>query len=387
MKKEEFCRRLAAITPDMPQSFSVRVDCTLESILQQPHSKKARPAPKASVAFGRRVLVFALIATLLCSIAFAAVQWGIFDTLGFLFGSRLSDSNAQMQQIMHRETVNNVEITVREAMYDGRTLFIQYSYRMLDEKEPLGILDANSRLQDGLTLEAMEKLQKHNVGWWTDRFWIDGQCIDMAEGSGAIAAGTLTPGEIVITEYWRLDRLDIQLNGKVSIALPIGESQAPGTFTADLQPDKGMVTFDFDAGRMKDQLITLTPFSEPDLAVQVKEAAFSPLMTYITLTLADDPDALAAYKAENGEGGYDSSGKLAWEYTMLDVYQNYISSLTLVDGKGEILFPQHWGLSSMGDDTAEFCYPHIAPEKMPDTLWLAPASGDHIDMSKAIRVK
>lgn len=399
MKTDEFRHYLAQVTPDPSLHFTNHINHVLENVAQKKLSKRSVSSKKQ---LGSRILVFALIAVMLCTAAFAASQWRIFDALHFILGNQPITSDAQIQKILHQEIINDVEITIHETMYDGRTLFVQYGYRILNESEPFGILDHNGILQEVVSSNALSKLNSHNVGWWIDHIWINDQCIDMPYGSGTLYSGTTVAGEILITEYWRLDHLDINLSGSVSIALPIGKSQPqseyslsayPEKYDADgnlLKPEKGLVSFTFDAGNVKDQITTIHPNIEailPTVTAQVTETAFSPLMTYITLELVGNPDALAAYKAKNGDGLYDENGKLIWPYTSQDVHQNCILSLQLVDGNGKIIFPNYSGCSGVGEDWAEFRYPYIAPENMPDTLYLAPTHDETVDMSHAIRVK
>lgn len=404
MKQETFRRELSDLTPDVPEVFHQRVEAFLQEKVDQEVNMKesTKRALYMGGRFSSRALIFALVAVLMLgSVAFAATQWGIFDSLGFMLGDQPVSSDAQMQKILHKETINDVEITIHEAAYDGRTLFIQYSYRMLDETEPFGAMTADGK-QGGIPIDALEKLASHNVGWWIDHFWVNGQCMDMAANSGADETGTQVPGEIMMTQYWRLDNLDVALTGEVNIALPIGEVQPlsdyskknhPEKYDAEgnlLQPEKGLVTFNFNAGDVLSKVTTLTPNVEtvtPEVTTKVSEAAFTPLMTYITLELEGNPDALAAYKAANGEGYFDDEGKLRWSYTAVDVHHDYILSLALVDGNGKPLFPDHAGYNGVGDTWAEFLYPYIAPENMPAELWLAPMDGNVADMNEAIRVK
>lgn len=404
MKQETFRRELGALIPDVPDVFHQRVETFLQEKVDQEANRKesTKHALRRGGRFSSRALIFALVAVLMLgTAAVAATQWGIFDRLGFMLGDQPVSSDAQVQKILHQETIHGVEITIHEAAYDGRTLFIQYSYRMLDEAEPFGATTASGK-QGGISVDALEKLASHKVGWWMDHFWVNGQCMDMAVNSGADEAGTQVPGEIMMTQYWRLDNLDVPLTGEVSIALPIGEVQPLSEYSRKdhpekydaagnlLQPAKGLVTFTFDAGDVLSRVTTLHPNAEtvtPDVTARVSEAAFTPLMTYITLELEGDPDALAAYKAANGEGYYDGEGKLCWPYTAVDVHHDYIRSLALVDGNGKLLFPDHAGCNGVGDTWAEFLYPYIAPENMPAELWLAPMDGDAANMNKAIRVK
>ena len=148
MKQETFRRELSDLTPDVPEVFHQRVEAFLQEKVNQEVNMKesAKRALYMGGHFSSRALIFALVAVLMLgSVAFAATQWGIFDSLGFMLGDQPVSSDAQMQKILHKETINDVEITIHEAAYDGRTLFIQYSYRMLDETEPFGAMTADGK--------------------------------------------------------------------------------------------------------------------------------------------------------------------------------------------------------------------------------------------------
>ena len=254
---------------------------------------------------------------------------------------------------------------------------------------------------EGINEEDMQFLYDRNIGWWIDHLWIDGKCVDMPNNSGASTSGSEIPGEIVQTEYWRLDNENVQLSGQVQISLPIGERQPlseyrlkehPEKYDADgnlLLPDKGVVTFTLDTADILSQVRyehPNIPVKGDNVTAQVSEVYFSPLMTYITLKLEGDADAIAAYKAENGEGFYSEDGKtMLWEYGGMDVFGNWISALELVDGNGKRLFPNTYGCNGYGNVWAEFVYPYI--DQMPDALYLAPMDGDDANMEQAIKVK
>lgn len=399
MKQEAFRRELADLTPDVPEAFHQRVEAFLaEKVDQEVIMKEStKRALYAGGRFGSRALIFALVAALMLgTVAYAATQWGIFDSLSDLLGSQPPTADSVMAANLHQETVNGVDITIREAGYDGKTLFLQYSYRISDVTEPWGTVDRDGRL--ALTDADFEQLDAHQVGWWVDAFWVNGQPMDMASGSGAVDEAGSVPGEIIRTEYWRLDNLDVALAGKVEIALPIGERQsaeyrksifdrASGQYTL---PDKGVVTFTFDASDILSRVVTFTPNAEtvtPDVTARVTEAAFTPLMTYITLDMKANPDSVAAYKAEHGEGAYGEDGTLYREYSGMDVYGDWIASLQLVDGNGQQVFPGYWGNNGYSSTWAEFTYPYLDAEKLPEELWLATVNGGVADMTYAIRVK
>lgn len=398
MKQEAFRRELIRLTPDVPEVFHQRVEAFLEEkVNQEAHMEaSANRAITTGRRIGRRALVFALIALILLgTVAIAATHWGIFDALSAILGTQPPTADSVLQSMVHQETINGVEITIKEAGYDGRTLFLRYSYRLPDVTEPLGKeTDYGRYLQD----EDMELLHDRDLGWWVDAFWINGQSMDMANGSGGVCEGSEIPGEIVYTEYWRLDNLDVELNGKVDIALPIGESQSleyrqtlfneeTGEYAL---PDRGVVSFTFDASDTISRVVTLNPRLDtvtPDVTARVTEAAFTPLMTYITLEMEPNPDSLAAYKAVNGEGYFREDGSLMWAFDGLDVYGEWIASLELVDGQGQLIFPDWYGYNGSSETWAEFNYPYMDAENLPEELWLAPRGDDTADMTYAIRVK
>ena len=153
-------------------------------------------------------------------------------------------------------------------------------------------------------------------------------------------------------------------------------------------PEEGMVTFEFDAENYASAVRVFRPEAEtvlPDVTVSVREAAFSPVMTYIKLDLTVSPDALEAFIAENGEGVMDEAGEIVWPYGPMDVIGEWLESMQLTDGNGTILFPENIGPSEYGDESAEFILPYL--ETLPDALYLAPIGDDGVaDLSRAVPV-
>ena len=416
MNSREFKEKLTSVTPDIPEHFHLRTERTLENIvLQEAQMKEStRKAIRTAGRYSTRtVILAAALAVMVCAVALAATQWHVFDSLSFMLGTTPPPAaDSLMQRNLYQDTVNHVEITVREAGYDGRTLLLEYSYRMLDVDTPYGVTAGElfgEDLPEGLTADmyvealkgdAQSDLQAHQVGWWIDNFWINGKAVDMPNNSGAVVTGSGVPGEIIHTEYWRLDNEGFSLNGPVQISLPIGERQNladyskknhPEKYDADGSlklPEKGIVTFTYDAKDILSQVNIIHPEEEkvlPDVTAKVSEAAFSPLMTYITLDLKVNPDALAAFIAENGEGAKNEAGEVMWPYGGMDVFQDWVCSLELVDGQGKLVFPGHAGQNGYGNEWAEFLYPYL--ETIPSELYLAPIEGGVADMTQAIVVK
>lgn len=396
MNSREFQKQLTSAIPDVPEHFHNRMEMTLASIVNQEANMKesTKKAIRTASRFSFRTVALALALIMAVSaVALAATQWHVFDNLSFLTGKKTpKNADTLMQANLYQDTVNNVEITVKEAGYDGRTLLLQYSYRMLDVDNTFG--------PEGLSDDDLQLLADHHVGWWIDHIWFNGRAMDMPENSGAMESGTGVPGEIEITEYWRLDNEGFMLTGPVEISLPIGEIQSlsdysrinhPEKYDVDgtlKLPEKGMVTFTFDARDALSKVTTLRPNVEkelPNVTAKVTEAAFTPLMTYITLNLKVNPDAMVAYIQENGAGHKDENGQVIFPYSAMDVLGEWIMSLELVDGSGALLFPGHCGQNGYGNEWAEFLYPYN--ETIPDELYLAPIKDGAADMTQAVRVK
>ena len=397
MNSNEFKDKLTSVTPEVPEHFHGRMEMTLENIVSQEAQMKDSTiqAMKKAGRFSSRTVAISLAITLMLgAVAFAAAtQWHLFDQIPFLTGNDTpKNADNLMQSNLYQDTINNVEISVNEAGYDGHTLLLQYSYRMLDVDKTFG--------KDGITTEDEKLLYDHNVGWWIDHIWFNGKCMDMPNNSGGLKVGSDVPGEIIVTEYWRLDNEGFSLSGPVQISLPIGERQNladynkknhPEQYDVDgtlKLPEKGMVTFTYDAGDIRNLVQTIKAGEEkvlPEVTASVSEAAFSPLMTYITLDLKVNPDALAAYIAENGDGQKNENGEILFPYDGMDVFGEWISSLELVDGQGSLIFPGHYGQNGYSNEWAEFLYPYL--ENIPDELYLAPVENDTADMNRAVRVK
>ncbi len=392
MTEKELRRQLQEQMPEPPADFHRAMMQTLDTIVsneQAEHAPVFRP---------RRTLAFAMLIVLLMgTVAFAAYHWHVFDAFTYLTGANPKNADMVMQADLYKTTVNGVEISIKEAGYDGRTLFLRYAYRMPDVTETLGEGE-----DDYLRDDAWDLLRERNVGWWTDNFWIDGLTMEMFSGSGGETTGSDVPGEIIVTEYWRLDAGAVRLSGEVEISLPIGANpdkskyfplyehpewkDENGNFK---EPDEGVVTFKLDTRDMLDQVVTEypnIPVELPEVTAKVTEAAYTPLMTYITLDLKGNADAFEAFEAEHGEGWTDETGKVIFPYTAMDVHGDWVNDLHLVDGNGTELFTENvQGCSGYGDDWAEYLFPYI--EKLPEELWLAPMVNGTADMTRAVRVR
>ena len=204
MNSNEFKDKLTSVTPEIPEHFHNRVEMTLENIVtQEAHMKEStNPAIKTAGKLSSRTVAIALAITLMLgAVAFAAVtQWHLFDNLSFMTGADPKNADSVMQSDLYQGTVNNVEITVKEAGYDGRTLFLQYSYRMLDVDTLYGVTAAEvfgdqlpegmaaDTIMEGLKGNAEEDLEAHHVGWWIDSLWFNGKEMNMPNNSGSVVS-------------------------------------------------------------------------------------------------------------------------------------------------------------------------------------------------------
>ena len=396
MNSRDFQKQLTSAIPDVPEHFHNRMEMTLASIVNQEANMKesTKKAIRTAGRFSSRTIALALALIMAVSaVALAATQWHLFDNIPYLTGGGTpKNADSVMQGNLYQETINNVEITVKEAGYDGRTLFLQYSYRMLDVDKTFSKTE--------LSEEDERMLFERGVGWWIDTIWINGKAMDMPNGSSSGMTGSDIPGELVVTDVWRLDNEGFMLNGPIQISLPIGKCQNledyrraehPEKYDVDgtlKLPEQGMVTFTYDAKDILSQVQVVHPEQEtvlPEVTAQVAEAAFTPLMTYITLNLKVNPDAMAAYIQENGAGHRDDNGNVIFPFSGMDVFGEWIWSLELVDGSGAPLFPGHYGQNGYSDEWAEFLYPYI--ETIPDELYLAPIKDGAADMTQAVQVK
>lgn len=384
---------LAAEMPPVPESFHLAVTGTLNRIVaEEEESAKVRPMPPVR----RVLLIAALIVLAMATAAVAAMHWQIFDGLWPFHGvPKAAD------QVMHshlaQEIVNDVEITVEEAGYDGRSLLLVYSYRLLDAEMPLDT-SRDGKAGAGASEDCLRLLSDRGVGWWIDHIWFDGKAMDMPGNS--YSSTHMDPQTGKLTEKWvyRLDNEHVQLNGPVEISLPIGERQPLADYSrlhhperydengSLLLPEAGMVSFTLDTTRHRQLEIAAPnqPVHLDGFTAAVSEAAFSPLMTYITLQLKVSPEALAAYKEANGEGYFDDQGNLIYAYDGSELVAPWVLGLELVDGTGKVVTHQG-GNNGYGANWAEFVYPAV--DELPEELWLAPVRDGQADMTRAVRVR
>lgn len=395
MKEKEIHRQVEQATPGVPESFHQAMEGTLDLICRQEAAKRsAKDMNINTKSFRRRTLAIALAAMLVISTAAVAtgLHYGLFDTL---LGTGRSSGEAFIQRDLAKVSFNECDVEVKEAAYDGISLYLLYSVRERAAAKPAGVYNEAAKRwsADESSLPAM---QRDNIGWWVDHIWINGKSIGMPNMSGGETLGSETPGELLFYRMYRLDQEGVYLKGKVQIALPIGERQPSDSLAVhkdtgliDL-PQKGMVTFTLDASAQEGAKTTHPNVEKdmPELTAKVSEAVYSPLNLYITLDYTVKPEALAAYIAENGEGEYGEDGKLLWKYEGIEIAEQWTMALELVDGGGKPVLQDARGYAGWqggGKNQAWFMYPAL--EAYPDAMFLAPVNDGAADMSLAVRVK
>lgn len=359
MKQADFLRQMTNAAPDMPEHYVQHVDLVLERLTAQ---KKGTTHSARHLPSKRTLGVLIVLGIMLLSLtAYALTQWRIFEQLADVVGSQVSEEAERlMQSNLHTQTINGVTISLTEAGYDGRTLLLQYSYIFPDMDEPLGTPAADGSIP--LKCDAMELMASYGVDWWTDQLWIDGQAISMPGGSGSTDTASAVPGELIHTEYWRLDNEGIILNDTVEITLPIGCK------------DEGGFTFTFDTRGVQKQIFAVDKgyrATFEGFSVTVTDMTFTPLMTYITLHY--EGTTAPASDEDVWPFGADSQW-LAWVY-----------SLQLVNQQGEPVFDVSYSAESVSQTEAQFYLPYVSESY--STLWLAPFQNGTVDMNRAIQVR
>ncbi len=328
-------------------------------------------------------LMACLMAVMLLLTAACAETWDSFDALAPFYPIGQADGDAFMQKVNAEETEGRIRIRQCELGYDGRSLISRYTIQLLDADAPFGEIDEESglRLITWEEAETFDALGYGNgeTGFWTDNFWIDGQCVGMAAFSSNYVTGSENPGEIVHTDIWRLDHLGVTLSGECEVTLPIGarparETYAPRSEHPDkydengdmLPPETGTLTAAFHAGdgdRAKTHICDAKTVLDGCI-VHGATVSVTPLMTYIELRVQfNDPDD--SFDALHRCQVTDASGRVlhpGW---------------TLLEGAGR---PDENGVQ-----TAYFLCPRLTDVSAP--FYLAPVDRDGAaDMTQAMLI-
>lgn len=394
MKEYEFRDELEAVVPDVPPIFHHAVRETIAGIARSEAEHKEDNPMKPKIT-KRRTMTFILAAILLVATVATAATLLARNVFDVTLGDTPSNATLLTQRNLAKEMVGNAEITVKEAAYDGMSLYILYSIRDLTATKPLGEMDKDLGIRT-LRQEDYERIEALNVGWWLDNLWIDGTKVSMPNMSHMEEMPGEENGEVLYYSLYRLEQENLFLNGKdVEIAMPIGERQDSETLVRNPEtgffekPEKGVISFRMDCSS-REQVTIVEPgilMQGPEWSAKVSKVVFSPIQMYVTLEWAVNPAVLAAYIEENGDGYYENGVKY-WDYDGLEVCGSEIMNLQLVDKDGQPVFETmqgFYGCGGAGATEAWYTFPYL--EEYPAEMFLAPDVAGELDMSQAIRVR
>lgn len=383
MTELHFARLMRNRAPEPTPLFQGAMEQALEQIAREEAHPPRRHIPR------RRMLAVALAALLILSVA-VAVAWGR-NVIDFFTMDTVTGSRGMIQKNLGSAAYAHCDITIREAAYDGMSLYILYAVQDRDATQPLGMLDpyTGERYMEDTRTPGMVA---DNVSWWRDGLWINGVDTDVPGVSRWEYRGTDNPGEMLCYQLWRLDQLGVYLNGQVEITLPLGERQPYETLTYDQQrrtlvPEEGVMTFTLDAS-IRDSVTVEQPGYRREIGgvtAWVSEAVYTPVQMYLTLNYQVPQAVLDAYIAQ--QGGQPEDELL--QYTPMSVVSSWIFDMGLVDGAGTPV-QNHtvflYGCEGLSDSQAWFSFP--AMTELPSELYLAPydyATGAY-DLAKGIRI-
>ena len=381
--------RLLGSFPQTP----LRVSYAVQRALGQVHQEVQPEPPKRyarRLSFGTVALIVLLLATI--AVAATLLSHNVFD---LTLGATPQSATSMIQRDLAKQSFGECDVEVKEAAYDGMSLYIVYSIRDRNATQPLG--DAGDDGVRYVSSDRMEAMERDDIGWWTDHLWIDGKCVDMPNMSSGVTIGSETPGELLYYVLYRLDQSNVVLDGKsVEIALPIGKRQTElvkSAFNGSFEkPKDGLVTFRMDCS-VRDGVTTAQPnitLELPAFSAKVSEVVYTPIQLYVTVQTHEEQAAMDAYIAEHGEGYYDAEGKLISAYTELDLTADWAANLLLVDKNGKPVLDAMEGMYGyQGMDGEHVWYTFPSMEKYPEEMYLAPLSqdGETCAMTEAVRVK
>lgn len=399
MKKSEFRKRLADTVPAIPEAFEQSMQTTLDQFTVQETQGAHTVKRQTTAGFRRKILVFALAAVLLLAVSALAAS-----LLGMnVFEGTIGDSPDNAESIIRYDLVKvsyaECDIEIRQAAYDGMTLFVVYSIRERDATESLGTWNEAQGAYFVMD-ESFPAMRRDGIGYWYDGLWIDGDYVSMPHMSSQITYGSETPGELLFYYMYRLDQEDMFLDGEaVEIALAIGERPPVEDRVYDAQtgglrlPVAGLITFTLDCSVRKGITMEHPRIRKVlyGFTAEAETVTYSPIQLYITLSLHPDPDAKETFIVEHADSVMDSDGNLIWPYSEKGMFEAWTyGGLRLVDGDGNLVYDSYgqgmmYGMHAISSTEAWFTFPYL--EEYPDEMYLAPMRDGAVDMAQAVRVK
>lgn len=381
MSDRELARLLEKADEPVPEVFHHAMEATLASIAQGESTGGRRGFSVPRRLWRTVALVAALM--MLTSVAVAAIAHQ--GVIAAFWGSEAGQGGASLiQRDVATKTVGPYVITVKEAAYDGASLYALVSIRDTEMTEPLG------RPEDYGLRPGYERAADHQVGadtpwppdtWqvgsYTDGLWVGEEDVSMPGGSIEMAYASGEPGEMLYYYLYRLDTEEIHPTGKVEFTLPFGLRRAYWPEEYNIRDEYGRlpvprefgISFTLDCDHLpgvEHLKPNLTHTLASGMEVRCVRADYTPVRAYIKLTCEVTEEALAAYTQWAGDDG---------EYAAIDVVLSYASRLVPVDKNGQPIFEAHAIeniLDGAGESDIWITLP--AQEEWPEEVYLAPLS-------------
>ncbi len=379
MSDRELARLLEKADEPVPEVFHHAMEATLASIAQDEQMKGHRGLPVPRRLWRTIALVAALM--MLTSVAVAAIAHQ--GVIAAFWGSEAAEGGASLiQRDVATKTVGPYVITVKEAAYDGASLYALVSIRDTEMAEPLGkpedygLHPGYERAADHQTgADTPWPPDTWQVGSFTDGLWVGEEDVPMPGGSIDMAYASGEPGEMLYYHLYRLDTEGIHPTGKVEFTLPYGLRREYWPEEYNIRDEDGYlrvprefgISFTLDCDHLPgvEHLEPNLPHAlAGGLEVRCVRADYTPVRVYIKLTCEVTEEALATYTQWAGA-----------EHPAMDVVWSYASRLKPVDKDGQPLYEADALeniLEGVGESDIWITLP--AREEWPEEVYLAPLS-------------
>lgn len=230
----------------------------------------------------KKILRLALVLTLLAGTltAFALTRgFGLFELMGTImphFSSVRPEAEELLRKDLAHYSFDHVDVTIREAAYDGRYLRVSYSVTDRAANAPLDE-PGKSLTSDREDLFPFKAAVEDNIQWSTlDWALVDGHDVNPLGMSFSVAG----PNNGEAITWVQFDVRELDLPDNFTVRLPIRGRETPKEL--DFTMDKAGMNHVFYLNPPPDKRIG-------DYVVHVHEVMVSPIRTYITLHLIIDP--------------------------------------------------------------------------------------------------
>lgn len=280
------------------------MDDALQARIVHAAQREGEPPMKRKLSLA---LVAALVLVLLTAAAFALTNgFGLFDLMGKNKTEEFATVQPEAYDLLNRDVAtarfDDVEVTVKEAVYDGRYLRVVHATRDLNEKEHF---DGEAIWNGAFRFEKAEQagIQWNSMDWAE----VNGQTV-MPMGEAGSQAGP-NPGETLawiqydLSEMGPLTQLEVNLpiRGRKSIT----QKELAFTLNADKLPG----------------VYPLMPVEEvrfADYTARVQEVLISPIRIYVTMELVADA-GVSPQRVKELFGGWQVAAALTDEASSLSL--------------------------------------------------------------------